>query len=106
MTEKAMRNIRHVTSALLALPYIFLVIQLVDSYILRGGTDALFWGLFCITLLPSSVVILLTHAILAMVRRKRSMEVKPWDTNKVVLASIGAIIGLLCWGVLVIATTV
>jgi len=86
---------RLITSILFFAPVFFLVCL---------PFDVVFWALFCISLFPFSLIILIIHFFLGKRRRILKLNINEWDVAKIYFGFMGVIIGIVLWGVLYIVT--
>jgi len=98
--ETKIRKIRQLTTILLTIPYIFLLLQIVDSFVHVLPNGAEFWALFCFTLFPISFITLIILFFLNRTLRESKLNSSSFDKMKIFIGVISSILGLLLWGLL------
>ncbi|MBX7225553.1 MAG: hypothetical protein K1X55_05950 [Chitinophagales bacterium] len=94
---KILKLLRIFTTALIIIPpLLFLGIFF--------EVEAVCLGLFCLTLLPLSLLLIILQFIIKRLRRKTKGEIKVLDDFKIFYAICGMLIGIFLWMIIYVVT--
>ncbi len=96
-------KLRKFTTFLIIVPFIFLFLQFIDSYLTHIFPGFLiFWVAFCVSLHPICVLILVIHYFIGRKRKILKLKINNYDNIKIIISLIGSIIGLILWLIIIL----
>jgi hypothetical protein len=100
---KSFKRIRILTDILLTLPFVFVVLQVLQSLFLPMRTPDFDFGSLCFfTLAPFSLLAIIILAYIAIRRRQLKLKANKFDNIRIHVSISFFVLGIIAWGFIVL----